>query len=73
MPPFLSDDEKALVWSGDDGDALVASDRVRLVRRECCRIVVEEGVLALYHSVQNTRTYREVPPQVSPFGQAPRV
>ena len=56
MPPKLSSHDRARVPKRPEDVTLDAS--IRLTSRNVCRLVIEEGVAALYTSSQNARRFR---------------
>lgn len=78
LPPIITEEEKSCSIHGDgefwkDGKVhnaveLDLDTKVRLLRKDAIRIVMEEECVRMYHSMENTRVYKEVQPQYVDIG-----
>lgn len=73
LPPIITEEEKASSIHGDgefwknckvnNTVELDLDTKVRLLRKNAVRVVMEEDCVRMYHSMENTRVYKEVQPQ----------
>ncbi|KAL7639740.1 UNVERIFIED_CONTAM: hypothetical protein RMT77_009150 [Armadillidium vulgare] len=75
LPPYLTESEKQRTifeggerWSGDsegvvNRNELTPETPIRLLRRGCVRLLVENDSVRLFHSLENSREYHEEEPK----------
>jgi len=75
LPPCLSESEKSRSIHGngekwnnkknrvDNVIELEPDTSIKLIRRNCLRLVVEDNICLVYHSLDNTKIYQEKEPQ----------